>query len=310
VALQGVLLNLVPSRLFVRVPVYIQGGLFAGCVLALLQSWSIKNWTALPSFAAWAPPVWFAGLNRVLLGTPDPFLHEMASRPLIASATVVGLAAVTYALAYRRCRRMLVESSERIAPPHRREWTILDLLSRDPRQRAVMQFMSKTMARSRAHRTVWLAYVGFAVAIVLNSSLIDGAFLVQKKQSWTNTVQFMVLFWPLACSCILLPGMKHVMRIPSELAANWVFRLHESEGRRQWMIAAERFAMAYALGRREHRFGVYRSARNPSPDRHRHDRGGEPLRTFVCCIWNRIPRRMVETSFDAPGGHLRGQTDV
>jgi hypothetical protein len=254
VAIQGVMLNLLPPRAFVRVSVYVQGALFAGCVLAILRSWSIKNWSAatvsatFPQLAPWTPPAWFAALDRVLAGSRDPLLVAISSRALTASAAVIGLAALTYWVSYRRFRRLIVESPERAVRPRRFSWSPLDLLARNPRQRAVIDFVAKTLSRSRSHRMVWLAHVGFAVAIALNSSIVDGAFLVHRKQVWTDALQFVVLFWPLAGSVILLPGLKHVMRIPTELPANWIFRLHEAEGRRDWMLAVERFAVVYALG--------------------------------------------------------------
>ena len=253
VALQGVLLNLLPGRWFVRFSVYVQGLLFAGFALAFFRSWSIKNWTAaqaqaaLPRLADWAPPVWFAALDRVLAGSRDPILLSASSRALPATAVAIGVAALGYVLSYRRFRKLLIESPERAVRPHDRMWSPVDLLAREPRRLAVLHFMAKTMSRSRSHRMIWLAYVGFAVAIMLNSSIVDGAFLVHKDQAWTAAIQFLVLFWPLACSAILLPGLKHVLRVPTELSANWIFRLHETEGRRDWMIAVERFAIAYAV---------------------------------------------------------------
>lgn len=253
VALQGVLLNLLPPRAAARASVYVQGTVFAGCVLALLRSWSIKNWTAadvaatLPRIGEWTPPVWFAALDRVLAGSRDPFLVAMSSRALAGAVAAVLVAAVSYVLSYHRFQKLLLESPERSPRVWRLPWSPLDLLSRQPRRRAILHFMAKTMARSRPHRMIWLAYVGFAVAILLNSSIVDGVFLVRRGRVWTAALQFAVLFWPLACSVILLPGIKHAMRAPAELPANWIFRLHESEGRRDWMIAVERFAVAYAV---------------------------------------------------------------
>ena len=94
---------------------------------------------------------------------------------------------------------------------------------------------------------IWLAYIGGTVAILLNSSLIDGAFLARSSRGWEHSVKFLVLFWPMAASVILLPGFRHVLRIPADLGANWIFRITESEGRRAWMRGVERFVIAYAI---------------------------------------------------------------
>jgi hypothetical protein len=60
-------------------------------------------------------------------------------------------------------------------------------------------------------------------------------------------LEFLIIFWPLACTAILLPGLRHAMSIPAELRAHWVFRLREAEGRLAWMRAVERFAALYAI---------------------------------------------------------------
>jgi hypothetical protein len=120
------------------------------------------------------------------------------------------------------------------------------LLARTPRREAIMDFLAKTLARSRTHRLMWLVYLGAAAAVVLNSSLIDGA-LFLRSNSWNKAFQFLVIFWPLACSVVMLNGFRHVLSIPAELRANWIFQLTESQGRAEWMSAVERFVMAYAI---------------------------------------------------------------
>jgi hypothetical protein len=251
VAMQGLLLNLLPRGWFARVAVWVQGIFFAVFLLAALRSWSIKNWgvaeiARLPELAAWAPPVWFAGLHEVLLGDRNPMYRALAEQALTAMAAAFGLAVAMYLLSYRRYRTLIVEGSMEAAPGRRRTWSLPDLLARDPRQLGILHFMAKTMARSRAHRMIWLAYAGGAAAILVNSSLMDSA-LWGRKGGLHKALEFLVLFWPLACSAVLLPGMRHVLRIPAELNANWIFRLHESEGRVQWMRAVERFVAAYAI---------------------------------------------------------------
>jgi len=251
VALQGLLLNTLPARLFARVSVYAQSLLVALLLLAGLYSWSIRDWPQstverLPQFGAWLPPVWFAGLHERLLGDIDPFYRQMANRSLVALALAVVLSVLTYFASYKRYRALLVEAPVRVAVPRRRQWSLLQLLAPRPQQEAVMQFMAKTLARSRAHRMIWLAYLGAAVGIMLNSSLIDGAFLARGGGA-RPALRFVVLFWPLGLSVVLLSGFRHVLSIPAELPANWIFRISESHGRREWMSAVERFILAYTI---------------------------------------------------------------
>ena len=243
-ALQGVLLNLLPARLFHSLSAYLQGILTAAFLLAVLYA-------RLPERASWLPPVWFTGLHQTLLSHPDPFFHAMAARALRACAIAFALSLFTYFLAFRRYRRLLLETPARI--PAARLWrgTLLPLLARgssgrDPRREAILTFLSQTLHRSRAHRLLWMVYLGAALAVVLNSSLVDGALFV-KSHGLEKAAHFLVLFWPIACSMVLIAGFRHVLSVPCELRANWIFQITESQGRAAWMSAVERFILAYAI---------------------------------------------------------------
>lgn len=250
-SLQGVLLNLLPATLFARFSVYVQGGLAGVFLLGGLYSWSIKDWSAatirqLPAFGAWLPPVWFTGLQQTLAGRGDPFCAAMAHRGGIAAAGAFALAILTYYVSYRRYRKLMVEAQVHLTAGMVWRWSMLRLLARTPRRAAIMDFLAKTLARSRTHRLMWFVYLGAAAAVVVNSSLIDGAMFLRTR-SWNKALHFLVLFWPLACSVVMVNGFRHVLSIPSELEANWLFRMTESEGRAEWMSAVERFVMAYAV---------------------------------------------------------------
>ena len=250
-ALQGVLLNVLPANLFARVSVWVQGGLVGLFLLGGFYSWTIKEWKAetiarLPEFGAWLPPVWFAGLHESLIGKADGFLTAMTQRAQLASIYAVALAILTYYISYRRYRRLLLEAPVRLAASRVWQWSLIRLLARSPRREAVMDFLAKTLARSRTHRLLWMVYLGAAVAVMLNSSIIDGAYLMRNK-GWSRALQFLVGFWPLACTVVILPGFRHVLSIPVELRANWIFQITESQGRAEWMSAVERFVMAYAI---------------------------------------------------------------
>ena len=174
-ALQGVLLNILPATLFARVSVYVQGGLTGLFLLGGFYSWSIKEWTPetiarLPEFGAWLPPVWFAGLHQTLTGDDAAFFTSMAQRAQWAAAIALALAIVTYFISYRRYRKLLLETPVRLAASRVWRWGLIRLLARTPRREAIMDFLAKTLARSRTHRLMWLVYLGAAAAVVLNSS--------------------------------------------------------------------------------------------------------------------------------------------
>ena len=147
VALQGLLLNFLPGRIFVRASIYVQALLTGIFLLAGFYSWTMKQWPVATAHMVaefrWLPPVWFA---------------SMSQRAWTASTLAVALTAATYLLSYRRYRELLLESPA-MFPPHPRHWSPWRLLAGTPRREAVMDFVAKTLARSRTHRLLWLVYL-------------------------------------------------------------------------------------------------------------------------------------------------------
>ncbi len=251
VALQGLLLNLLPGRLFIRFSTFIQAVLVAAFFLAAISSWVIGSWRneifeLAANFGQSFPSVWFAGLYQWLVGSRDAFSIAMATRAIAAFVFAFVLMISVYILSYRRYRRLLVESPVQESMYRSGTWSMLNLLSGDARKLAIIHFIGKTLTRSRQHRLIFLAYFAAAAAIVINSSLATAA--AQKwVGNWRQTLGFACLFWPLATSAILLAGLRHVFRIPVELSANWIFQLSEHEGRVAWMAALSRFVVAGVL---------------------------------------------------------------
>lgn len=251
-AVQGLLLHLLPRRMFARVSVYVQGLGIAVFFLAALFSWTIGEWqpstvAQLPRYGAWAPPVWFVGLHEWLLGDRTPFFTLMQSRALIGFAAVCATTLVTYVLGYTRYRKLLVDVPDIVEAPRHLRWSLLRPLASDPRTEAAMQFMAKTLARSRVHRVVLLGYIGLGVGFAANALALtrDPRHL---SRDWYEVLQFAVLFWPIALTAVLLPGFRHACSMPAELRANWIFRSTESMGRAQWMSGVERFILVCIIG--------------------------------------------------------------
>lgn len=245
VALQGLLLNVIPARLFTPVSTCVQGALVAVFFLAGLYSWFIVDWkpqtlARLPHFGSWAPPVWFAGLHQGFLGDANPFFAAMANRALLAVVAAPAVSAAMYLLSYRRYRKLLLESPDAAHPIW--SFNILRLVASGPRQEAVVQFIATVLVRSRTHRLVLMAYAGAAMGTMINSVL-----LAEFRHGAQGVVQFCVLYWPLGTTFIMLAGIRHVFSLPAELAANWMFQITESHGRREWMSAVERFVMVSIL---------------------------------------------------------------
>ena len=104
-AVQGLLLNLVPGRWFLRVSLVVQAALFIATVGAL------PLFGRQPHTAVWWPPVWFAGLWEAIV------TGRASARPALLAIVLPAVVAVlSYLLSYHRYRKLLARSAVRPRP--------------------------------------------------------------------------------------------------------------------------------------------------------------------------------------------------
>ena len=225
-ALQGLLLNLLPPRLFERVSTHVQTALFTAGVAALPFLWNQPA-------AAWWPPNWFLAMWSAMFAGPS-FGGAADPRPAICALVGAPLAAILmYLLSYHRYQRLLIEAPAG-GPAGRLPWPSW-LTWRDPREQAMFSFLWKTLTRSRLHRLALEVCAGLAIAWMI------GAGGLGERDAAP------VVLIPLAVSVFLIAGLRYVFSIPSELRANWMFQAAESEGRLAWLRAVDRFVIACVL---------------------------------------------------------------
>src|SRR5947209_7742735 len=155
IALQGVLLHLLPPRMFERVGLIVQALVFIGTIGALPL-------IARQPHAWWWPPVWF--------------MHSWQGNRHAAELAValpIAISAAAYLLNYRRYQRLLVENRTlHPSQDHRSALTpLLDRWIPDPRELAAFTFICKTLARSRSHRLILMAYAGMALGWITKGAL-------------------------------------------------------------------------------------------------------------------------------------------
>jgi predicted permease len=228
VALQGVLLHLLPGRLFTSVSAWLQAGLFIGVIGA------VPLLGRQPADAPWWPPVWFERLwESIVTGTA-------ARAPLVAIILCVAVSVLAYLGAYKRHQRLLLE-----VPRSRhsgRTGTVTWLLDRwipDPREKGAFAFISKTLTRSSMHRLILLAYAGVALGWIVKG-LLDAP---RPKLRDEGMYGLIVIMGPLAVSLILTVALRYLFSLPVALHANWIFQMNEEHGRRAWLNAIERFVI-------------------------------------------------------------------
>ena len=244
VGIQGVLLNLLRPRRFLRVTGSVQGLLAAGMLIFVVLSFSIgpyfTNAAVRPEFARWLPPVWFLGLCQTMSGDPDPAMHALARRAISALLAAVVLVLAAYTVSYRRHRALMMEGARAAGKERRWLAAIFDLLVPGPRQQAVVVFLAKGFANNGPHRMVLMGYGGFGLAILLSGmvgmmGMVDRAHLVAARFVYGHVILL----------TFILIGLRHLFSIPVELKANWLFQVSEREGRRQWLRAVDRFVLFF-----------------------------------------------------------------
>jgi len=254
VAVQGVLLNLLPIRLFARISLAAQGLLLTVLLCGLPLVFAIPSlkdsMTQRPEWAVWVPPIWFLGLHQVILGNTEPFALRLAAIGLAGFAGAFLFAVLMYLWSYRRHRVRLLESAA--VTPKMAKWSwgagLSDRLMSDPQELAVFAFMVKTLARSRHHRLVLTAFSAVAIAVIFESfvslALSPGfrGFLAHSKALREAAVSA-----PLALSLFVLSGLRYLFRLPVEIRANWVFRVNDAGNRLPFLTAVEEFLVCFAV---------------------------------------------------------------
>ncbi|HLK49238.1 MAG TPA: hypothetical protein VKT49_13945, partial [Bryobacteraceae bacterium] len=244
VALQGVLLNVLRPRAFGRISGCVQGLLVAImlglCVLSFSIQPQFTDTVLRPEWSHWLPPVWFLGLCQTQSGDPDPAMHALAHRAGFALLIAAAFALLTYLISYQRHRRLLMEGRSNPTKNRRADRWLAWVLP-EPRQHAVIGFMLQTLGRSSHHRMILMGYGGLGLAVVL-SGLLGMANLVAADRR----VAAGFLYFHSIGMLFLLIGARHLFSLPTELKANWLFQLTESEGRAAWLEAVDRLVLFWA----------------------------------------------------------------
>ena len=254
VALQGVLLNLLPASQFARVSLAMQGTLLLILLCGLPLVFSIPNlqnsMNQRPEWALWAPPAWFLGLHQVMAGNHEPFAARLARIGLTGFAAAIVAAVIAYLWSYRRHKVRLLESPS--APPksERRSWLAghAGVLIHDSSKLAIFAFIAKTLARSRQHRLVLTGFAAIAAALIFDSFVtlsLDTS--IHTFAARALALREAAISAPLALSLFVLAGFRYLFRLPVELRANWVFRVNELGNRRVFLAATRQFLLCFAI---------------------------------------------------------------
>jgi hypothetical protein len=239
-ALRGVLVTLLPARVLRPVSVLVQAILMAALVMLFFLTYPIAFHIRGLLKYEYFPPLWFIGLYETLrpaIRRGSPELLHLGAVGVKALWGAAGLFLLTYLPLYRRHARRIIEAPDSILGPRvaarSRVGALLDrVLLKHPVEQAVFHFIGQTLARSAMHRLFLATYGGFgaAIAVLTLGSGADGR-----------------LRLPLSLSFVLISGLRAAFNFPSELPANWAFRISETAGVRGYLAATRKWIVACAV---------------------------------------------------------------
>jgi hypothetical protein len=118
----------------------------------------------------------------------------------------------------------------------------------DSRELGVFSFIAKTLARSRQHRLILTAFVAGSLAMIFEGFLTLA--FTRRTGVWLTDpagLDQATLVVPLALSLFVLGGLRYLFRLPVELRANWIFRIHEPGQGIQLLAGTEVFLLYCGL---------------------------------------------------------------
>jgi hypothetical protein len=172
----------------------------------------------------WAPPVWFTALF-LSMAEGHTFLAAHVFKALAVTASVTVLAAVvSLAPAGWMGRRVLeVRTLERASGLALLARSIALLWVRAPAVRSMFVFGVASLVRSRRHTIQLATYLGMAIAMGVLKLIppllkLRGSLVLDEPRTYTLALPLVLMFFAVF-------GLRAAFQIPTELDANWVFRL-------------------------------------------------------------------------------------
>ena len=192
----------------------------------------------------WLPPVWFLGLYEVVWGFDPDVYRRLAGTAVTAFAAALSIAAVGYGIGFRRMLKRTLEtppdtSGRARALPRAAARLAAAAFARHPVARAVAAFAAASTVRSRRHRLIIAAYVGLGLAFVIGSFLSPFTGIAEDALAEPlSAPSARLLSIPFILSFFVLAALRFMFAVPTEIRANWVFRITEIDDRGAYLSGA------------------------------------------------------------------------
>jgi hypothetical protein len=225
-ALQGVLINLTPVRLFRRLSPYVQMAGMSVIIIAFVLFPLYVNVRFAerfhPEWFSRFPPYWFAAMQELFTGRTHDGFREAGVVGLKVFAFTLLLWAITWAAGFARHYERTLESEDSIAGRVRHSFSWTDRLLSTPQERGIYRFTGAILARSNKHRMFLACYWSLGLALGLIAGLVPGLHGISFSEYGVRGLPFLLTFFTVS-------GLRVVFQFPAELNANWLFQIAEAD---------------------------------------------------------------------------------
>lgn len=240
-AAAGALLLCVPrARLQIAASVF-RGASLCALVLAVPLASRLPTTGALiareSSLFYAVPPVWFLGIEQLVLGNATPYFVRLSQIAAAAAAASCAIAIGSYIFLYRRFDRLISRPGSAfdryLRQRTRRRW---HLRRQERGPSAIAPFLRATLMRSPVHQGVFIVIAACGAGLVLNGFLGEsGARVLSNTDEPLSTT---AIWAPFALVFAMSVALRAALVLPIELQANWIFRLTEDKATRAEELSA------------------------------------------------------------------------
>jgi hypothetical protein len=251
-AVNGLLTICVPRAYVHGATAYTRSALIGALVLALPLVFAMpvnaERLGTRDAIMFVAPPAWFLGIDRVLLGHRDVYFIRLAQVASIAFAIAGAIAFGSYIALYHRFDRVMMRG---FRVSRQRRWIrwLRRPVAGSPAREAVRDFTSATLRRSALHQGVLIGLTACAAAVALNTLFrsdvlpwLQGIHVARSREVFETVggMPFVLIF-------ILGIAARATLVLPVEPKANWLFRMTEADAIRcDELRAAERVVTQFS----------------------------------------------------------------
>jgi len=245
-SVQGLIAVLSPRAYLRSVCLVTQTAMICALILSLPAIAHASRYAVLlqtgAALAFAVPPVWFLGLEQVLLGHRDPYLLKLAVAAFIGVAGAIVMIAACYLAIYRRFDQLVLRTSQVSSRP--RLWPAWSRRVSDQQlaRQAFARFTTTTIRRSGLHQVVFCSLSAIGVAVAVNSAIGFGTVgtgstpRAQAAIAWRFVEA--ILEMPLVFFFFSVAAVRTALLLPLDVRANWVFRLTEDPATKPQLLAS------------------------------------------------------------------------